>query len=120
MSEVVDIYALPIPKTKVRAYQKISRAAGKVFRKHGVTDYREFLFEGPAEMSGAKAFTAGVRLKRGEVLVTAIVAYPSAAARRRINKAIVADPELGAQAPDPGVFDMKRMIVGRFKTIVDV
>ena len=48
MAAVVDLYALPVPKKKLGAYRRISRAAGRIFRRHGVTDYREFVLAGPA------------------------------------------------------------------------
>jgi uncharacterized protein YbaA (DUF1428 family) len=119
MAKVVDIYALPIPAKYITEYQKMSRSVGRIFRKHGVTDYREFAGAQPA-MSGIKPFTGGVRLKKGEILVTAIVGYPSHAARKRINSAIEKDPKLSAMKPDPKMFNMKRMVVSSFETIVDV
>jgi len=120
MAKVVDIYALPVPEKHLATYQKMSKAVGRIFRKHGVTDYREFAGAQPA-MGKVRPFTGGVRLKKGEVLVTAIVGYPSHAARKRINAAIEKDPKLLAMAaPDPKVFDMRRMVVSSFETIVDV
>ena len=120
MAKVVDLYALPVPLRHLAEYQKMSKAVGRIFRKHGVTDYREFAGAQPA-MGKVRPFTAGIRLKRGEILVTAIVGYPSHAARRRINAAIEKDPKLLAMAaPDPKKFDMKRMMASSFETIVDV
>ena len=37
----VDGFVLAVPKTKLKAYQKISKAAGKVWREHGALEYRE-------------------------------------------------------------------------------
>lgn len=119
MAKVVDLYALPVRRTHLAAYRRLSRAAGRIFRKHGVTEYREFT-AGQAGMRGVRPFTAGVRLKPGEVLVTAIVGYPSAAARKRINSAIEKDPDLAKLQPAPGLFDMKRMMASSFETIVEV
>ena len=119
MAKVVDIYALPVPLKHLARYRRIARAAGRIFRKHGVTEYREFAAPQPA-MQGVRPFTGGVKLKKGEVLVTAVVGYPSAAARKRINTAIEQDPTLLAMAPTPDVFDMKRMTVSSFETIVEV
>lgn len=98
----------------------MSRMAGRVFRRHGVTEYREFVFTGAAmPQASVKAFTGGIRLKPGEVLVTAIVGYPSRAARKRINKAIESDPAF-QKMPPPTAFDMKRMTISTFDTIVEV
>ena len=94
--------------------------AGRVFRRHGVTEYREFVYTGAALAAAkVKPFNGGVKLKPGEVLVTAVVGYPSAAARKRINKAIEMDPAF-QKMPPPTDFDMKRMLVSTFETIVDV
>ena len=120
MTTVVDIYALPVPARKLQAYRRMSRMAGRFFRRHGVTEYREFVFTGAAmPQVPVKAFTGGIKLKPGEVLVTAIVGYPSRAARKRINKEIEADPEF-QKMPPPAEFDMKRMTVSTFETIVEV
>lgn len=119
MAKVVDLYALPVPLKHLAAYRKMSRAAGRIFRRHGVTDYREFAGAQPG-MNGVKPFTAGVRLKKGEILVTAIVGYPSHAARKRINAAIEKDPKLALMTPDPKIFNMKRMVASSFETIEDV
>ena len=120
MASVVDIYALPVPRKKLSAYRRISRTAGRVFRRHGVTEYREFAFTGAAmSQASVKPFTGGIKLKPGEVLVTAVVGYPSHAARKRINKAIEADPAF-QKMPPPTEFDMKRMTISTFETIVEV
>ena len=118
MANVVDIYALPVPLKHLADYRAISRAAGRIFRKHGATEYREFTAP-QAAMNGVRPFNGGVRLRKGEVLVMAVVGYPSAAARKRINAAIERDPKLAAMPPDPR-FDMKRMAVSSFETIVAV
>jgi uncharacterized protein YbaA (DUF1428 family) len=119
MAKVVDIYALPVPAKLMSEYRAIARAAGRIFRKHGVLDYREFTAPQPA-MKGVRPFTGGVRLRKGEILVTAVVTYPSAAARKRINAAIEADPKLAAMAARPNPFDMKRMTASSFETIVEL
>jgi alkaline phosphatase len=117
MAKVVDIYALPIPEKLLTEYRAMSRAAGRIFRKHGALEYREFTAPQPA-MQGLRPFNGGIRLRKGEILVMAIVTYPSVAARKRINAAIEADPKL--KGPDPNPFDMSRMAVSSFETIVEV
>ncbi len=119
MAKVVDLYALPVPAKHLETYRRLSRAVGRIFREHGVTDYREFTGAQPA-MAGTKPFTGGIKLRKGEVLVAAIVGYPSTAARKRINAAIEKDPRLAKLGSDPSPFDMKRMTVSSFETIVEV
>src|SRR5687767_9867602 len=100
MATVVDIFALPIRRKDLAAYRRLSRATGRVFRKHGVIDYREFSGAKPS-MPGLRPFTGGVRLRKGEVLVAAIVGYPSKAARKRINAALHKDPYMAAMGGKP-------------------
>lgn len=120
MATVVDIFALPVPRKRLAAYRRMSSKVGRVFRRHGITDYREFVWTSDAGMPGIKPFTGDIRLKRGEVLVAAIVGYKSMAARTRAIKAMEKDPALAALNPEASPFDMTRMRVGVFETIVDV
>ena len=41
MALYVDGFVLPLPKKKVPAYRRISKAAGKVWREHGAVEYIE-------------------------------------------------------------------------------
>lgn len=120
MAAVVDVFALPVPRKHLAAYRRMSRKVGRIFRRYGITEYREFVWSSGAGMPGVKPFTGGIRLKRGEVLVTAIIGYPSKAARTRAIKGLNTDPALQAFNPASSPFDMKRMTVGVFETIVDV
>ena len=120
MANVVDIFALPVPRKRLAEYRRLSRAVGRIFRRHGITEYREFVWSGDAGMTGIRPFTGGIKLKRGEVLVAAIVGYGSKAARARAMKGLEKDPALARVSADASPFDMKRMTVSVFETIVDV
>ena len=37
----VDGFVVAVPKKKLKAYAKLSKMAGKVWREHGALDYRE-------------------------------------------------------------------------------
>ena len=37
----VDGYVLPVPKKNLRAYARMARKAGKIWREHGAIEFRE-------------------------------------------------------------------------------
>ncbi|MQH48793.1 DUF1428 family protein, partial [Escherichia coli] len=39
----VDGFVVAVPKKKLKAYAKLSKMAGKVWREHGALDYREWV-----------------------------------------------------------------------------
>jgi uncharacterized protein YbaA (DUF1428 family) len=114
-----EFYLLPLPKKNLRAYRKMASAAGKLWRRLGALEYREFVADDLSAHWGTAPFAKVMKLKRGEVLIGAIVGYRSRAHRDRTNKKIMADPAMGALMPKKPIFDMKRMSVGGFQRIVD-
>ena len=36
----VDGYVLPVPKKNLRAYRRLAKNAGKIWREHGALEYR--------------------------------------------------------------------------------
>jgi uncharacterized protein YbaA (DUF1428 family) len=113
----VDGFVLPIPADKVDAYRKMARKGGKIWREHGALEYRECVGD-DLEIAGVLPFTKGIRTKPGETVVFAWVVYKSKADRNRIVKKVFADPRMhddGSEMP----FDMKRMMYGGFKILVD-
>ena len=116
----VDGFVLPVPKNKLDAYRRISRKAGKVWRDHGALEYKESVADDvkPGKLT---SFPQAVKLKRGETVVFSWITYKSRAHRDRVNAKVMKDPRL-AKMMDPGSnpFDMKRLIYGGFKVVVDV
>jgi uncharacterized protein YbaA (DUF1428 family) len=60
-----------------------------------------------------------VKVRAGEVLLVAVVGFNSKAHRNQVNKRFAADPRVELLAPDPPLFDSRRMLFGGFKTIVE-
>jgi uncharacterized protein YbaA (DUF1428 family) len=113
MAGYVDVYAGPIPKKNVAKYKRIAQRWGRIMRDYGILEYREFVEADPKSIFG-KPF----RLKRGEVMITAVVGFKSKAQRDRANKKAFQDPRMKKMMNEPMPFDMKRMVMGGFKTIV--
>ena len=113
MAGYVDVYAVPVPKKNLAKYKRIAQRWGRIMRDYGVQEYREFVLQDKKSKFG-KPF----RLKRGEVMITAVVGFKSKGQRDRANKKAFQDPRMKAMMNEPMLFDMKRMVMGGFKTIV--
>lgn len=113
----VDGFVLPLPTDKLDAYRKMARKAAKVWRELGALEYRECVGD-DLFIQGSLPFPKGIRTKPGETVIFAWIVYKSKADRNRIMKKIMSDPRMqpdGSEMP----FDMKRMMYGGFKLLVD-
>ena len=116
----VDGFLLPVPRKKLAAYRALSRKAGKVWRELGALEYRECAGD-DVRSKWAAPLRRGVRLKAGEVLVFSWIVYRSRRHRDSVNKQVMKDPRIAKMMdPKKPVFDMRRMGMGGFKTIVDL
>jgi uncharacterized protein YbaA (DUF1428 family) len=59
-----------------------------------------------------------VKLKPGETVVFAWIVYKSRAQRDRVNAKVMKDPRLKME-PKSMPFDVKRMVYGGFKVLVE-
>lgn len=120
MGKYVDGFVVPVPTKKLDAYKRLSRKAGKIWREHGALDYVECAAD-DVKTGKLTSFPQSVKLKRGETVVFAWIVYKSRAHRDRVNAKVMNDPRLARMvALDDMPFDMKRMIWGGFKAIVNV
>jgi uncharacterized protein YbaA (DUF1428 family) len=119
VARYVDGFVLPVPKKNVEAYRRMSQKAGKVWREHGALEYLECVGDDLVVKFGVP-FTKAVRAKAGETVVFSWIVYKSRAHRDRVNAKVMKDPRI-AKMMDPKdmPFDVKRMVYGGFKVIVD-
>jgi uncharacterized protein YbaA (DUF1428 family) len=115
----VDGYVLPVPKKNIQLYRRIAQKAGKIWREHGAIEYRECAGDDLNVKMGV-SFARTIKLKPGETVVFAWIVYKSQAHRDRVNAKVMKDPRL-ANMMDPKSmpFDVKRMVYGGFKILVD-
>ena len=115
----VDGYVLPVPKKNIQLYRRIAQKAGKIWREHGAIEYRECAGDDLNVKMGV-SFPRTIKLKPGETVVFAWIVYKSRAHRDRVNAKVMKDPRL-ANMMDPKSmpFDVKRMVYGGFKILVD-
>ncbi len=115
----VDGYVLPIPRKSLPAYRRIAQKAGKVWRGHGALEYRECAGDDLRNKWGA-TFPRRFKTKRGETVVFSWIVFRSRAHRDRVNAKVMKDPRMEAMMKDmPMPFDVKRMVYGGFKVLVE-
>ena len=120
MPNYVDGFVLPIPKRNMRAYRRMARKAGKVWREHGALDYVECIAD-DVKPGKHTSFPQSVKLKPGEVVWFSYIVYKSRRHRDSVLKKVMADPRLAKMMnPKAMPFDGKRMFWGGFKVMVRV
>jgi uncharacterized protein YbaA (DUF1428 family) len=112
----VDGFVLPVPRKNLAAYRRLARKAGKIWKEYGALEYVEAVAD-DVQPGKLTSFPQAVKLKPDEVVIFAFIVYRSRAERNRINKRVMADPRLSADAKSMP-FDARRMFWGGFKPIV--
>ena len=120
MAKYVDGFVVPVPKSKLDAYRRMSRKAGKIWKEHGALEYTECVAD-DAPKGKVTSFPQSVKLKKGETVVFSWIGYKSRAHRDRVNEKVMGDPRLAKMMDEKSMpFDGQRMIYGGFKVEVDV
>ena len=116
----VDGFVIPMPKRKVAAYRRMARRAGKVWKEHGALEYVECVGD-DLRIKGVPPFGKNLKLKPGETAIFSWIVYRSRGHRDRVNARVMKDPRISAMMdPEDMPFEMKRMMYGGFKVIVDL
>jgi uncharacterized protein YbaA (DUF1428 family) len=114
----VDGYVLPVPKKNLKVYRRMAQGAGKVFRKHGALDYKECVGD-DLKTKWGMPFTRILKVKPGETVIFSFVVYKSRAHRDRVNAKVMKEMEEACESMEMP-FDVKRMVYGGFKALVDM
>jgi len=110
---------VPVPKKNLQVYRRISSNAGKVWRKYGALQYVEAVGDDLDVKFGA-SFKKTMKLKRGETVLFSWIVYKSRAHRDKVNAKVMSDPDINQMMKKgPMPFDLKRMVYGGFKFLVD-
>ena len=123
----VDGYVLVVKKSKLAAYKKMAREAGKLWIKYGALCLKECVGDDlKPNMGGAKLlqFPGLLKVKPSETVWYSYIEYKSKAHRDQVNKKVEKEmteyakkyPEKMKDMP----FDMKRMAFGGFKVEVSL
>jgi uncharacterized protein YbaA (DUF1428 family) len=114
----VDGFVIPVPKKNLKTYVRMARMGAKMWMKHGALDYKECVGD-DLETKWGMPFPRMMSLKPGETVVFSYIVYKSRAHRDRVNAKVIKEMEkMGDMKEMP--FDVKRMVYGGFKVLVDV
>jgi uncharacterized protein YbaA (DUF1428 family) len=113
----VDGFVIPVPKKNLKTYARMARQGAKMWMKHGALDYRECVGD-DLQPKWGMPFPKLLKLKPGETAVFSYIVFKSRAHRDRVNAKVMKDPEMTG-SPQEMPFDMKRMVYGGFKTLVE-
>lgn len=119
MPRYVDGFVIPLRKSKVAAYSRIARLAGKIWKEHGALQYIEACGD-DLKVPFGLPFPKMAKAKAGETVFFSFIVYKSRAHRDAVNKKVMADKRLLAMCdPKNTPFDVKRMAYGGFKVLVE-
>ena len=113
----VDGYVLPVPKKNLQAYRRMAQKAGKIWREHGALDYKECVGD-DLKTEWGTPFPRMMKLKPGEAVVFSYIVFKSRAHRDRVNAEVMKEMKRMCEPKDMP-FDVKRMVYGGFKTLVE-
>ena len=114
----VDGFVLAVPKRNIDAYRRMAKLGAKIWREHGALDFRECIGDDLAVKMGMP-FPKMMKLKPNETVVFSWITFKSRAHRDSVNAKVMKDLRLSDMDPKSMPFDMKRMVYGGFKIIVD-
>jgi len=116
----VDAFVIPIPVKNLKAYRRLAQLSGKVWLEHGALEFRECVGD-DLNINGKLLFPLAARAKRGETVLFSWIVYKSRAHRKSVNARVMKDKRIANMMNMKSMpFDVKRMVYGGFKTIVDL
>lgn len=120
MAGYADGFVIPIPKKNLAKYRRIASKSGKVWMEHGALAYFECVGDDLSPQGIVATFPRAVKAKAGETVLFSWVLYRSRAHRNSVMKKVMDDPRLvDMMDPKAMPFDMKRMVMGGFKVLVE-
>jgi uncharacterized protein YbaA (DUF1428 family) len=115
LSQYVDAYVIPVPKSKVESYKTFSKKIGDFVKKHGALEYVDCVAD-DVKPGKQTSFPQSVKLGDDETVMLSWAVYKSRDERDRAMQAMMADPafkDMGKTMPADG----KRMFMGGFKVL---
>jgi uncharacterized protein YbaA (DUF1428 family) len=119
MAKYVDGFVIPLPRKNAAAYKRMAAWGRKTWMKYGALQYFECVGDDLRVPKGCgPGFPKGARLKPTETVVFAFIVYKSKSHRDAVNRKVMADPSM-KEMPSGMPFDVKRMMFGGFRVIVE-
>lgn len=109
----IDIFVVPVPKKKLKAYQAHAKKWARLWKKMGVLSYTESIADDvkPGKLT---SFPQSVLLKKDEVVAVGTMTFKSRKHRDTFWKKAMSMPEMSTTDMP---FDGKRMFFGGFKPL---
>lgn len=121
----VDGFVLVVKKDKLEDYKKMAQMGSNIWMKYGALEYFECVGDDldpkvPDEMKGI-TFPQLTKIDEDETVVFSFIVYESKEKRDEINKKVMSDPQMSAEAwkDKPMPFDMKKLAFGGFRAMVE-
>ena len=114
----IDAFVLPVAKKNLKAYLRIARQAGRIWRECGALEYRECVGGEPKVKMGVP-FPKLSKAKRGETVLFSWILYKSRAHQKSVMAKVMKDPRMAKMMSGPMPFDVKRMAYGGFMVNID-
>ena len=119
MAHYTDGFVIPVPRRNIAAYKRLAQKACKIWLEYGALDYKECVGD-DLNIKFATPFPRAFKIKPGETVVFSWIVYKSRAHRDQVNKKIMKDKRIAAMCDEKNApFDMKRMVYGGFKVLVE-
>lgn len=116
----VDGFVLAVPEKNLKAYRNMAQKAGKIWKEHGALEYIEAIGD-DLDVKFGVSFVKMVKPKSGEAVLFSFIVYKSRAHRDKVNAKVMDDPRLKQMMEKGSMpFDVKRMVYGGFKALVDL
>jgi uncharacterized protein YbaA (DUF1428 family) len=116
----VDGFVMPVPEGNLKEYRSIAQKAGKIWKEHGALEYIEAVGD-DLDVKFGKSFPQAFKPKAGETVLFSFIVYKSRADRDKVNAKVMKDPRMNKMMEKgPMPFDVKRMVYGGFKVLVDL
>lgn len=116
----VDGFVLAVPEKNLALYRSIAQRAGKVWLEHGALQYMEAVGD-DLDVKFGVSFSKTIKLKPGETVIISFILFKSRKDRDRVNAKVMVDPRMNKMMEKgPMPFDVKRMVYGGFKLLVDL
>jgi uncharacterized protein YbaA (DUF1428 family) len=119
MRGYVDGYVLAVPKKKLRAYKNLAKKTARIWRKHGALNYIEAVGNDLSPKWAGIKFPRTVKARPSETVVFSYIMFKNRKHRDTVNAKAKKDPFIKDTQPEQMPFDMKRMVYGGFKVIVE-
>ena len=119
MATYVDGFVIVIPKKNLKAYFKMAKQAGEVWREHGALQYFETMGD-DLNIEMGLPFAKLTKAKEDEAIIFSWITYKSKAHRNAVNKKVMKDKRIiDSCDPNNMPFKMNKMSYGGFKAMVE-